>query len=313
MIAYNELFKRNYGVFTEKEQEKIANARILIVGCGGIGGTVAVILARSGVVDFVLVDFDIYEASNMNRQIGCFSSSLGKKKSIVIKEQIEDINPMAKIECFDSFLNHDDIFKLMEKVDFVFPAADDFAFSIFIFRQAQKMDIPALFMVPSGTWANVSIILPKSPPIEDLYAIPKLSSYSELHDAFQTEIYKLGAINYLTQGDWRADYFKSFLENDDPPTQICPTVWISSTIGAMEVLKVLSEKWKPVALPKYWEITSHHIKIRRRNGLSLHSFYTWQKKIIWPLLQTSLSKPLMKIIKKYWIFLYSYYKKKEGK
>jgi len=311
MIEYNDLFKRNYGVFSEKEQEQIANARVLIVGCGGIGGTVAVILARSGVKNFILADFDIYEASNMNRQIGCFSSSLGKKKSIVIKEQIKDINPMANIECFDSLLNHDEIFMLMENIDLVFPAADDFAFSIFIFRQAQQLKIPALFVVPSGTWANVSIILPESPSLEDLYAIPKMASYEELHESFQTELYKLGAINYLTQGDWRADYFKAFLENDEPPTQICPTVWISSTIGAMEVLKVLSGRWKPVALPKYWEITSRYIKIRRLNGLSLHSFYTWQKKLILPLLQTRLSEPLQKILKQYWRFLYSFYKNRE--
>jgi len=308
MLRYKELFKRNYGVFTEKEQENIANAKVLIVGCGGIGGTVAIILARSGVKRFVLVDFDIYEESNVNRQIACFSSTFGQKKSAAIKDQIKGINPEAEVESYEDLLNHDEILNLMKTVDFVFPAADDFAFSLFVFRQAQQEKIPALLVVPSGTWANVSIILPDSPCIEDIYGIPKVNSYEELKEIFETELYKFGAVNYLTQGSWRIDYYESFINENAPPTQICPTVWLSSTIGAMEVIKVISGKWAPVASPKYWEITSNNIKIRRINGLSMHSFFTWKRKILWPLFQTKLSKPLNKMLKIYWRLLYSFYK-----
>ncbi|KPA09732.1 hypothetical protein MHK_010072 [Candidatus Magnetomorum sp. HK-1] len=313
MLNYEQLFKRNYGVFTEKEQERIANARVLIVGCGGIGGTVAVILARSGVKRFVLVDFDIYEASNVNRQIACFSSTLGQKKSTAIKDQILDINPEADVLSFENLLNHDEIFQLMKTVDFVFPAADDFAFSIFIFRQSQKLKIPALLVVPSGTWANVSIILPGRPCVENIYGIPKVNSYKELKDIFETDLYKFGAINYLTQGSWRIDYYESFMKDDAPPTQICPIVWLSSTIGALEVLKVISGKWAPVASPKYWEITIDKIKVRKINDLSMHSFYTWQRKLLWPVFQTSLSKPLNKLLKIYWKFMYKFFKVLETK
>ncbi|HQP31124.1 MAG TPA: ThiF family adenylyltransferase, partial [Deltaproteobacteria bacterium] len=68
MHTYQELFARNYGIFSQAEQERLRQACILIVGCGGIGGTVAVMLARSGVGRFILVEFDDYSPSNMNRQ-----------------------------------------------------------------------------------------------------------------------------------------------------------------------------------------------------------------------------------------------------
>ena len=312
MLKYEDLYKRNYGIFTQKEQERIGNARVLIVGCGGIGGTVAVALARSGVKQFILVDFDIYEPSNMNRQIACFSSNLGQKKSTAIMKQIKDINPQADVESFDTLLDHDEIFKLMERVDFVFPAADDFAFSIFIFREAQRTKIPALLVVPSGTWANVSIILPERPSVEDIYGIPKVDTYQELYDIFKTDLYKFGAINYLTHGSWRVGYYESFLKEDAPPTQICPTVWISSTIGAMEVLKVLSKKWQPVATPKYWEITSQKISIQRINGLTMNNFFALQRKILWPIFQTKLSIPLKKLLTFYWESIFKYVNNKKN-
>jgi tRNA A37 threonylcarbamoyladenosine dehydratase len=73
--SYEELFDRNYGVLSETQQESLRKARILIVGCGGIGGTVAIILARAGIENFILVEFDTYDTSNINRQSSCFAAS----------------------------------------------------------------------------------------------------------------------------------------------------------------------------------------------------------------------------------------------
>ena len=94
---YENYFERNYGVFTAEEQTRIRKSKIVIVGNGGIGGLVAVILARSGIENFVLYDFDEYSISNLNRQIGCFQDTIGRKKAEVIKEQILAINPQANV------------------------------------------------------------------------------------------------------------------------------------------------------------------------------------------------------------------------
>ena len=68
-----------------------------IVGVGGAGGVMAIALARSGIANFNLVDFDVYSLSNLNRQIGCFMDTLGKYKSEVVKSEILRINPEAKV------------------------------------------------------------------------------------------------------------------------------------------------------------------------------------------------------------------------
>jgi molybdopterin/thiamine biosynthesis adenylyltransferase len=311
MTNYKEFFKRNYGIFSEEEQEKIKNLRILIIGCGGIGATVAIMLARSGVSHFTLVEFDVYSPSNMNRQIGCFINTLGRNKADVIKEDILLINPDATVTIYEKRLSHREIADLITDVDMVFPAADDFAFSLFVFRDAKKLRKPALMVVPSGTWAHVSIIKPDSPSPEDIEGVPKLSTYKELRDTLAIRKYKFGTYFYVPIGDWRIDYYRAFIEEDLPPAQICPTVWFSSALGAFEVLKWATHKWKPVASPRYWNITKSRIRINRINGLSLHTLLVWQRKLMWQVFQTPLGSYQEKLQALWWNLYYSWIKRRE--
>ncbi|MBF0118688.1 MAG: ThiF family adenylyltransferase [Desulfobacterales bacterium] len=295
MFNYKDFFKRNYGIFTDSEQNKIRNARILIVGVGGIGGTVAIILARCGLSRFILVDFDDYDASNMNRQIGCFTNTLGQNKCQVIRDQITKINPEAEVDIYPRFLTNAQIAAFIPKADMVFPAADDFAFSLMVFRDCQRLGKPALMVVPSGTWANVSVIMPNSPPAEDIHGVPRLSTYDKLKEVFELRRYKFGNFYNIPFADWRIDYFRSFMDEDFPVPQICPIVWLSSSLGAFEILKVISEKrgWEPVISPNYWIITGKGIKITSINGFSFQTFLVWQRKILWHIFQTKMGGQLL--------------------
>ena len=284
--SYEELFDRNYGVFTREQQERIRGARILIVGCGGIGAAVAVMLARSGVEHFVLVDFDEYTVSNMNRQIGCFGDTLNRPKTDVIAGQILSINPRADVVSMPENLSIPQIAKLMEQADVVFPAADDFAFSIMLFREAARLDKPALFVVPSGEWANVSMMMPGTMSLEDMKGVPKLETYQDLRAMLETRKYKFATFYYMILGGWRKEYYRDFIEKDAPPAQLCPTVWLASALGAREVLKVLSGKSKPVAPPRYWSVTADRVRICNAYLPSVETFFVWQRKIMWRLFQT---------------------------
>ena len=309
--SYEELFARNYGVLSEQEQERLRKASILIVGCGGIGGTVALILARSGIEKFILVEFDAYDTTNMNRQISCFADTLGRNKAEVLGEDIRRINPNAEVEIYPRLLNHTEIAQLIPKVDVVFPAADDFAFSILVFREAKRQGKPALFVVPSGTWANVSIITPNGPTIEKVEGIPPLETYEELKQMFQTRKYKYGTYFYTFLAGWRIDYYRRFLDEDLPPTQLCPVVWLCSSIGAFEIVKLVSRKWKPVAAPRFWFITQNRIKILNINSISIHTLLLWQRRLHWMLFQTPLKGLLEKIQDFFWKYYYKGMKTKE--
>ncbi len=303
MANYEDLFYRNYSIFTREEQEKIRQGRILIVGCGGIGGTVAVILARSGVEHFTLVEFDQYDLSNMNRQIGCFAETIGRNKAEVIRDLILRINPRAEVKVYPEMLTHSQIASLMADADLVFPAADDLAFSFFIFRDARRLGKPGLLVLPSGTWANVGLLLPTGPTVEDLEGVPQLDTYEELRRVLEVWRYKLWTYFYIPVANWRPDYYRRFLQEGFRPAQICPIVWTASSLGALEILKWLSGKWPSVAAPRYWYITSRTIKINRMNRPSLQTLLVWQRLMMWKLFQTWFS-PGLGWMQKIWWKLY---------
>ena len=303
MANYEDLFYRNYSIFTREEQEKIRQGRILIVGCGGIGGTVAVILARSGVEHFTLVEFDQYDLSNMNRQIGCFAETIGRNKAEVIRDLILRINPRAEVKVYPEMLTHSQIASLMADADLVFPAADDLAFSFFIFRDARRLGKPGLLVLPSGTWANVSLVLPSGPTVEDLEGVPQLDTYEELRQVLEVWRYKLWTYFYIPVANWRPDYYRRFLQEGFRPAQICPMVWTASSLGALEILKWLSGKWPSVVAPRYWYITSRTIQINRMNWPSLQTFLVWQRSMMWKLFQTRLG-PGLGWVQKIWWKLY---------
>jgi molybdopterin/thiamine biosynthesis adenylyltransferase len=297
--SYRTLFERNYGIFTEKEQSRLKAAKILIAGCGGIGGTVAIILARSGVENFILIEPDRYEPSNMNRQICCFENTIGINKAEAVAEHIKRINPEAHIELYDRRLDHEEISDLIKKVDVVFPAADDFAFSLIMFRDAQRLGKPALLIVPSGSWGHVSIIMPYSPPVEDIEGVPKLVTYEELKEMFNTPRYKFGTYFYVPVASWQIDYYRRFVFEGAPPTQLCPIVWTCSSIGAMEIVKTITGKWKAVTSPRYYSITHKRIKVQRINGISLTTLLIWQRKLMYKIFQTKFG-PFLELGQKAW-------------
>ncbi len=309
--SYEEMFERNYGVLSVTQQERLHKAQILIVGCGGIGGTVAIILARAGIEKFILVEFDTYDTTNINRQISCFADTLGRNKAEVIGEDIRRINPNAKVEIYPRLLNHAEIAQLIPKVDVVFHAADDFAFSILVFREAQRQGKPALFVVPSGTWANVSILMPDGPSIERIQGIPVLETYEELKQMFQTKKYNSGTYYFTFLASWRIDYYRRFLDGEVPPTQLCPVVWICSSIGAFEVIKLVSGRWKPVCAPRFWFITQSKIKVMNINSISIHTLLLWQRKLHWMLFQTPLRGLLERIQNSFLEVLLRVMKKRE--
>lgn len=95
--------------------QTLAKKSVFVLGIGGVGGYVCEALARSGVGRLVLVDSDIIDVTNINRQIIALHSTVGRKKVEVMKERILDINPDCEVEAYDMFLGND--LSILDKVD----------------------------------------------------------------------------------------------------------------------------------------------------------------------------------------------------
>ena len=121
----NQTFARFSMMVGEDGIEKLRNSRVIVFGVGGVGSYTVEALARSGVGQITMVDFDEISESNINRQLHSLRSTIGKSKIDVMKDRILDINPDCKVELVKRLV-YDDINEVLgnNKYDFVVDAID---------------------------------------------------------------------------------------------------------------------------------------------------------------------------------------------
>ena len=253
---YRVFFDRNMGIFSESDQENIRKAKIMVVGTGGIGGTISIILARTGVMNFLLIDMDQYVPANMNRQIGCFNDTIGKYKVDVLKGEILRINPEAYVETYNRSLSFEEIRGLIKDWDVVVAEADDLAYSSKVLYIAQEMKKFAATAMPSGYLGYVMSFPPNRNPIppETLFGLPDNLSYEELHQLIESWENKCGRRWYLSEGKWRIKWFRDWRAGEKGLTQICSGVWLCASLAATEIIKFITGKFRVVEAPRTWHI-----------------------------------------------------------
>ena len=121
----SERFLRNELYFGIEISDKLKDTKVCVVGLGGVGAYAVEALVRLGVQNFVIIDKDKVDITNLNRQIIALESTIGKEKTTVVKERILDINPNAKVVEYPVFFNKEtsDII-LNEKPNYVIDAID---------------------------------------------------------------------------------------------------------------------------------------------------------------------------------------------
>src|SRR5438105_1805132 len=102
---YDQAFSRNIGWVTQPEQHSLRGKRVAIAGGGGVGGVHLLTLARLGVSNFHIADFDTFDIVNFNRQVGAMMSTVGQPKADVLARMAKDINPEIDIKIFEEGVN----------------------------------------------------------------------------------------------------------------------------------------------------------------------------------------------------------------
>ena len=123
--------------------QTLQNATVMIIGVGAVGGYALEAIARAGVGHILLVDFDCFDESNINRQILALTSTVGRKKVEVAKERVLEINPDCQVEIFDLFVNTDTLPDLLShKADMVIDAIDSLNAKCCLIEELVKRGIP---------------------------------------------------------------------------------------------------------------------------------------------------------------------------
>lgn len=125
---------------------KLASARVMVIGIGGVGSNCVEALARGGVGSFVIVDADCVQESNINRQAIAFESTIGRPKVEVMREMIADINPQAHVKTIERRILPDDVEGLFEEcpVDCCIDAQDTIVTKLALAVYCEEHDLPLL-------------------------------------------------------------------------------------------------------------------------------------------------------------------------
>lgn len=126
-MSYNlDYLNRFLMMLNEDEKKKLLSSRIIIFGVGGVGGSVAHMLVRSGIQNLAIVDFDLVDVTNINRQIIADFSNINQSKVDVCENQLKQINPNIQITKYNLKLDENTIHNInFENYDYIVDCIDD--------------------------------------------------------------------------------------------------------------------------------------------------------------------------------------------
>lgn len=133
------MFERLITLIGEDNVNKLKKANVLIVGLGGVGGYALETLVRSGIYNLTIVDGDMVELSNLNRQIISKRDVIGRPKALVAQARTLEINPDVNLKVINQFISEDNFSLLnIDSFDYVIDACDDLNLKMLLIKNADK-------------------------------------------------------------------------------------------------------------------------------------------------------------------------------
>jgi len=168
-----ERYRRQILLFGEEGQEKLKRAEIFIAGAGGLGSPVAIYLAVAGIGTLTVVDSDVVDLTNLNRQILHHDRDIGKKKTVSAGEKLQEINPDVTIRAIDAHIDEMNAGDLVGRADGIVDALDNYPARYLLNRTALGKGIPLFHGAIRGLYGQATTILPgKTPCLSCIFPKP---------------------------------------------------------------------------------------------------------------------------------------------
>lgn len=159
-MPVDERYRRNIAALSPAECELLHTKTVCVAGCGGLGGYVIETLARSGVGALHLVDGDVFEESNLNRQLLCTEQALGRPKAEVAAERVRHVNSDVAVAVHHCPLDENNAAQLIAGSDCVVDALDSTTARFWLAHACQTAGIPLVYGAIAGWFGQVSCIFP---------------------------------------------------------------------------------------------------------------------------------------------------------
>lgn len=155
-------YEKNLTAITLEQQLQISSARVVVCGCGGLGGTILMLLARLGVGHIRMADGDRFAPSNLNRQWLCDTTRMDQPKAAVGREWLERINPFVEVDPRDVLITEENAAALLEGADLVLDAFDNIPGRLVAARAAAERRLPFIHGAVAGWWGQMVTLMPDS-------------------------------------------------------------------------------------------------------------------------------------------------------
>jgi molybdopterin/thiamine biosynthesis adenylyltransferase len=167
-------YLRNLGTVGLEGQAKLLRATVAVVGLGGLGGYVTEALARMGVGRLILIDGDLFEEHNFNRQLLSAEAKLGAEKTRSAQRRVSETNSAVEVTCHAVMLTRENLPQLLEGADVVVDALDRLPTRLVLQGGAQALGIPMVHGSIAGFLGQVMTIFPGDPGLRSLYGEQEL-------------------------------------------------------------------------------------------------------------------------------------------
>ncbi len=165
----DQRYLRNFETLTPEDQEGLGKARVCILGLGGLGGGVCEMLARIGVGHLTLVDGDVFDPSNLNRQLLSREDLVGRSKAEAARDRVKAVNSLVQVRCETRFGDETSLPGLVEEADLVVDCLDTIDARFRLQDAAQAAGIPLVSGAIAGVCGQVTVIYPRDKGFELIY------------------------------------------------------------------------------------------------------------------------------------------------
>ncbi len=171
-VAPAERYLRQVPIIGARGQERLARSSVLVVGAGGLGSPIITYLACAGVGRILIVDGDVVEPSNLNRQFLYRESDVGRPKALVAAERVRELNSSVEVEAYQARLTDELASRLMAVVDLAVDALDNWASRLILNRAAVSAGKPLVHGGVDRLYGQVTTVIPGRTPCLQCIAPP---------------------------------------------------------------------------------------------------------------------------------------------
>ncbi|WP_347351077.1 HesA/MoeB/ThiF family protein [Acetoanaerobium noterae] len=162
-------YSRNKNLMSDDEITLLSQKKVCVLGLGGLGGYIVEMLSRIGVGSLTLVDGDVFDETNLNRQLFSSMNNLGSSKALEAEKRVKGINPLTKVIPVYEFVDSSNAMKIIANHDVIVDALDSIDLRKYIAKACTELNLPLVHGAIAGWYGQVATIYPNDTTLDILY------------------------------------------------------------------------------------------------------------------------------------------------